>query len=100
MRQTVNVLLALLIASLFFAAGMLVANRYNEKAALERKDALERQYLRLTAKADADDPCRPYKYTAPRGFNPSLLRRFEEKMKSNGSATIQFKNDNEKENKK
>ena len=52
---------------LCFYAGMKISDRYHDNAERDRKEALERQYLRLRAKADADDPCRPYvSYNAPR----------------------------------
>ena len=68
--------------SLFFLAGMLVANRYNDKAEYLKKDALERQFLRLQAHADADDPCKPYKSSVP-----ILPQGFEEQLRTNGQAT-------------
>lgn len=60
------IILSLIVSA--FCLGMYVSNRYNAKASMEVKDALERQYLRLRAKADADDPCRPY--IAPRVLHP------------------------------
>lgn len=45
---------------LCFISGLKLANYYNAKQEAEVKDALERQFLRLRAHSDADDPCRPY----------------------------------------
>lgn len=45
---------------LCFISGLKLANYYNTKRETEVKDALERQFLRLRAHSDADDPCRPY----------------------------------------
>lgn len=73
---------------LFFLAGMAIANHYNDKAALECKDALERQYLRLRARADADDPCKPYKSSIK-----VLPESFEKQLKSTGRATALLKRD-------
>lgn len=53
---------------LAFVAGMKLSDRYHRKAEQDTKDALEKQFLRLRARADADDPCRPY--IAPRSFMP------------------------------
>ena len=72
--------------ALSFSAGMMVANRYNERAVLMQKDALERQYVRLVARADADDPCKPYRPA----FSPSQLNEFESRLKTNGQATVQL----------
>jgi len=43
-----------------FAAGVMLANKYHREQDMAVKDALERQYLRLRAGADADDPAKPY----------------------------------------
>lgn len=72
--------------SLFFAAGMFVANRYNDRASADRKDALERQFLRLRAHADADDPCKPYKSRVA-----VLPKEFEEQLRATGQATAMLK---------
>lgn len=58
-----NILDNLIIFSLIvlaFLAGITTANRYNAKAKLEVKEALEKQFLRLKVHADADDPVKPY----------------------------------------
>jgi len=70
---------------LFFLFGMFVANHYNDKAAAETKDALERQFIRLQARADADDPCRPYKANAR--CRLVLPEQFENTLKTTGQAT-------------
>lgn len=58
--QILDNLIIILIHIGCFIAGIKLANYYNDKAAQERKDALERQYLRLVSHSDADDPVRPY----------------------------------------
>ena len=50
---------------LAFIAGLKLADRYNKRAFIMQKEALEKQFLRLKACADADDPCKPY--IAPTG---------------------------------
>lgn len=64
-----NLIIVSLIVSAFFV-GMKVDAHYRKEAAADLKDALGRQYLRLRAKADADDPCGPY--LAPRATVPQL----------------------------
>ena len=77
-----------------FRLGMYVADCYNERSARKVKDALERQYLRLRAGSDADDPCGPYQYYQPSGFTPDLLDRFERRLKKNKFATVQLNKKN------
>lgn len=82
MDMLIATAIAVVSHSLFFLAGLIVANHYNDKAEMQKKDALERQFLRLKAHADADDPCRPYKSSVtvfPEGF--------EEQLRTNGKAT-------------
>ena len=68
--------------SLFFIFGLLVANHYNDRAEFLKRDALEKQFLRLKAHADADDPCKPYKSSVS-----VLPEGFEESLRNNGAAT-------------
>lgn len=96
------IIILLLIAS--FAAGMTIANRYNRQSAKSIKDALERQYVRLRAGADADDPVKPY---MPSGYElaplkpiptgdydgdppPAINTQFMDKLKQTGRASIKF----------
>ena len=95
-----NLIIVSLIIGAFFA-GMYVSGRFNAKSAVEVKDALEKQYLRLRAKADADDPCRPY--IAPRVLHPlpkptgdfdgdlPINNAFMDELKANGKAKTTFK---------
>lgn len=66
--QILDNLIIVSLIILAFIAGMKIDSRYHEKADIRVKDALERQFLRLRAKADADDPCRPY--GTPQIFHP------------------------------
>lgn len=90
------VLLALCAGS--FLLGMNIANKYNADERSHTKDALERQYMRLRANADSDDPVRPYKRrvqqptfeqtpTAPQWIPES----FAQELKENGKAKIAFR---------
>ena len=95
-----NLIIVSLIVGAFFA-GMYVSGRFNAKSAIEVKEALEKQYLRLRAKADADDPCRPY--IAPRVLTPfprptgdfdgdqPIGQSFMDELKTNGKAKTSFK---------
>jgi hypothetical protein len=99
-----NLIILSLIVGAFFA-GMYISSRFNMKSAIEVKDALEKQYLRLRAKADADDPCRPY--VAPRVLQSMprpvatgdydgdeelrpITPAFMDHLKANGKAATKF----------
>jgi hypothetical protein len=66
--QILDNLIIVSLIILAFIAGMKIDSRYHEREDISVKDALERQFLRLRAKADADDPCRPY--GTPQVFHP------------------------------
>ncbi len=88
-----NVILALVLAAGSFYLGKTVADRYHEQAEQRISYSLERQYLRLKAGADADDPCRPYVYSQPvrrRGISKDLLTQIDRKLKTDGQATVQL----------
>lgn len=58
-----NILDNFLILSLIvlsFIAGLKLGEYYRNKAEAEKKEALEKQFLRLRVRADADDPVKPY----------------------------------------
>jgi hypothetical protein len=96
--QILDNLIIITIHVLCFVAGMKIANHYHAIADADKKDALERQFLRLRVKADADDPCRPY--IAPRavaplqksgdydGDNCPIPPEFMERLKENGKASM------------
>lgn len=73
-----TIILSLIVGA--FIAGMKIADKYHREARLEIKSALQRQYLRLQADMDADDPVQPYKFEVP--------PEFEERLRENGSATM------------
>lgn len=96
-----NIIIVSLII-LSFIAGMRLDNSYHMKALQDKKDALERQFVRLRAYADADDPVKPYGsrcYTpaAPVKYNTGdtdgdqlIDRQFMEHLKKNGHASTKL----------
>jgi len=92
--QIVDNLIIMLLHVLCFVAGMKIANHYNNKAALEKKDALERQFVRLQTRSDADDPCRPYLRPLntgdPDGDSP-IGDSFMQSLKEHGKAAVRFR---------
>ena len=58
--QILDNLIIISLIVLSFIAGLRVDNRYHLNALNDRKDALERQFVRLRACSDADDPVKPY----------------------------------------
>ena len=93
-----NILIAALLV-LSFIAGLRVDNHYHQKADLDRKEALEKQFIRLRAKADADDPVRPYgtpqvlppipvNYSAHAG---PITQEFMDELKTTGKAKTSFR---------
>ena len=92
-------LIIMLIHVLCFIAGVKLANHYHREAIADQKEALERQYLRLKAQADADNPCKPY--LAPRASFPVkntgdfdgdiVSEQFMKDLKENGKAKMSFR---------
>jgi hypothetical protein len=78
----------LLVGALSFFLGLKLSDRYHDQAAYEQKIALQKQYARLTAGVDADNPAQPYVYTPPRRRKFSVDKSFIEHMQKNGSATV------------
>jgi len=67
-----------------FIAGLALAERFHRQAEEDRRYALEKQYLRIRANADADDPVAPYVSRKKIELPP----QFEEQLKQNGRATV------------
>lgn len=97
--QILDNLIILTLIVLSFVAGLRVDNHYHQKADLDRKEALEKQFVRLRAKADADDPVRPYgtpqvlppipiNYSAPAG---PITQEFMDELKTTGKAKTSFR---------
>lgn len=78
-----NFIILFLIISAF-CLGIHIDSRYRDKAAQEQKEALEKQFVRLRANADADDPCRPY--GMPRYYQPIPVQPQPEKYVSYSEA--------------
>lgn len=89
---TIVVIAILLFASFF--AGVGLANWFNDQARAEQKEALEKQYLRLKAGADADDPCKPYVFSQPHdpipGYGP-ISQEFMDELRQTGRARTEFR---------
>lgn len=84
-----------------FLLGMNIANKYNAEERSHTKDALERQFMRLRANADSDDPVRPYKRRvqqptfeqAPTTLTPQqwIPESFAQELKETGKAKMAFR---------
>ena len=85
---------------LSFISGLMLDNYYHTKAAASQKDALERQFVRLQARADADDPCKPYgtprfsppvPVTYPAEPAQPISEEFMTELQTNGRAKTSFR---------
>ena len=98
--EILNVFLALFLAAGSFIAGKTISDTYHREYTIREKEALERQYLRLRTRMDADDPVKPYVSSSPAKFVPpaqgafsgELLTQFADKMNTNGQATAILNN--------
>jgi len=83
----------ILLSGFSYYLGLRTANWYHNKSEQERTYALERQYLRLRAGADYNDPVGPYVsrcnpiHSQP-GFSRAQLEEFEARRRNNGSAVM------------
>lgn len=77
-------IITLLLIACSFIAGLMLAERFHRQAEEDRRYALEKQYLRIRANADADDPVGPYVSKRKVQLPP----KFEEHLKQNGRATV------------
>lgn len=94
------IILTLIVVS--FVTGLKLDRYYFTKAESDKRDALERQFLRLQARSDADDPCRPYiaqptKWIAPvpntgdfDGDGP-IGQKFMNELRTTGKARTTFR---------
>lgn len=84
------VILSVIVVS--FIAGLKLDNYYHAKASSEMKNALERQFVRLQAKADADDPCKPYFYPEPIPIKKQpISKEFMTELHHTGKAKTAFR---------
>lgn len=86
--------IGLIIAS--FIAGLRLDNYYHTKAAISQKEALEKQFVRLRANADADDPVRPYGTPQnitpiPVSYSAPISDEFMNELKTSGQAKTTFR---------
>jgi hypothetical protein len=99
----IEVIAYMLLIILGFVSGILLDNYYQTKMKLSVKEALEKQFVRLKANADADDPCRPYGTThflepIPMRFNQGdpdgdgpINEAFMDELHSKGRAKTSFR---------
>ena len=95
--EPISLIVAAILMFAAFFAGIALANWYNDKAQAALKEAIERQYLRLRAGADADDPCKPYVFTQQNvkpadpipGYGP-ISPEFMDELRATGKARTQF----------
>lgn len=60
MEMIIGVVSFTALIAISFFAGMKVSDYYADRRDQAVNYALKKQYTRLLAKADADDPCQPY----------------------------------------
>lgn len=96
-----SVFLSVVLFIVSFSAGVLYAEHNAKVMRQEINMALQRQYYRLKAGVDADDPVQPYgdsvaeqqiEYNNRKGREPfRITEDFVTKMKENGRATTMIK---------
>lgn len=82
----IGLTLVLVVASFLF--GLNLSDKYHTKAEQDKKYALEKQYARLMAGCDADDPVQPYVAHPDNRF--SVPSEFIDRLETNKSATLQI----------
>ncbi len=80
----------LLLVVISFIGGLKLSDHYHNQAREWEKYALQKQYLRLLAGCDADDPTQPY-VSPPDSNRRPIPLSFLDHMQKNGSATMQIK---------
>ncbi len=96
--QIIDNLIIILLHILCFIAGMKIANYYSEREYDTVRAALEKQFVRLRLKIDADDPSRPFipDKGFPKGDTDGDLveyvsPQFMDELKTNGKAKTSFR---------
>ena len=80
-----------------FIAGIRLSGYYHNRIMNEVNLALQKQYVRLQAGSDADDPCQPYVNAQPYlKQRIQLPPEFDNRLKTNGQATMMVGNSNSK----
>ena len=82
-----NLLILVLIAGAFLY-GKYLGDKYHKEAETEKTYALQKQYVRLKAGCDADDPGQPY-VAHPSASQP-IPAEFIEHLRRNKRATMQL----------
>lgn len=77
-------LITLVLIVCSFISGIMLSEKFHRQAEEDRRYSLEKQFLRLKANADADDPVGPYVSRNKIQLPPE----FEEKLRRNGRATV------------
>jgi len=77
-----------------FCCGIKLSDHYHRIAEETRRYALEKQYSRLLAGCDADDPVQPYVAPPVHKRRFQVTPEFEQTFRQNGSATMQVGNQN------
>lgn len=86
-----TVLLIVFLMVVSFSAGIWLAERFHRRAQAEQKEALQRQYLRLQAGSDADEPCQPYQFAPPNKPIGPITPEFMEELRQTGRARTEFR---------
>lgn len=82
-----DIIVVVLLCMGSFCFGMRVSDSYHESAEEQKETALKKQYARMTAGVDADDPAQPYVYSPPpKRF--SVTKEFVDALRKYGRATI------------
>ena len=93
--KILDILFAVILVAASFFCGACFSDYFNRRAHNEQRAALERQYLRIQAGSDADDPCRPYVYTRPTPVVQNILNpvdnQFMDELHSRGRAKKKFR---------
>ena len=86
--QIVDNLLILMLIAGAFLYGKYLGDKYHKEAETEKQYALRKQYVRLKAGCDADDPAQPY--VAPPQASRPIPSEFIEHLRRNKRATMQL----------
>lgn len=86
MNELVYVFAALFISAASFFCGVRLSDRYHEQKEREIRNALQKQFVRLKAGVDSDDPVQPYVAPEPEK-KYSVSHEFIRRLRTNGSAT-------------
>lgn len=86
MNELAYVFSALFISAASFIFGVRLSDRYHEQKEREIRNALQKQFVRLKAGMDSDDPIQPYTALEPEK-KYSVSHEFMRRLRTHGSAT-------------